>query len=890
MSAEVREVNHLEDASSQVRVDARRRYELLEDCRDMVVSRLARVISEALDRMSDELTATALKETRREAQQALLDAVSTVRQHRSAIEFSFRKSFSDVFERRMFDRADPGVEAPSSGELSLVGEDAINDRITVDRLVQRARSRLDPDEVLGVRARLAALLDREWFDENEHPAAPEAVFEALRRALDELEPPADVKAALLQAFEPHVSAHLNGVYSNVNERLKNNQILPRIKPRVVVGLPDGRRGGDGSEHAGHAAGGYPGNGQSGGGYGGGYGGGHGASAGFGHGSGGHGSSSYGSGGHGSGSYGSGSHGSGSRGASGGPGAAGGGAGAPGGGWAPLDGQVFDIGNPEALDELIRQISAGHPTARRSAARMLSDPSTFGMADLPMPNVEPPLIEALHAMQATPAMPGGAGGGGQLMTQLLDQARDKGSPLDQLTVEIVSLVFDYIYADRRLPDVVKQQLLRLQVVAVKAALLDRSFFARRQHPMRRLIDRITDMAVDPDADVASDSPLAAGIAEIVDWVIENFDRDLATFEEAMGRFDLLAHTEAERRALRMLEITREAERLEALSVAQEEARAEIALRIDPVTPAFVREFLYRWWSRALALARVDQDGVGLKVPPAVSAGGDKAAAAAAAIAADAGAGGSAGGSPGGSTATEARPAGDGTPSDAWTAALRTGEMLIWSVAPKAPDDIARLAALLPKLIGGLMQGLQQVGIDSAERERFFNELLQWHTRAIQDAKLNPSRPRPPTPTGVQLDADGSVRFQRAPAADGPATGVAAAAAASAAAPSSAPASGAPLTPARDAPLPMFSPGEERLDTLKRGDLIELLEADGARRVLKLAWISPTRKLFVLTRFPDVGRSLSRAELAGLFDSGRARLADGETALDRAIDAVAQTEPA
>src|SRR5690606_33146310 len=116
--------------------------------------------------------------------------------------------------------------------------------------------------------------------------------------------------------------------------------------------------------------------------------------------------------------------------------------------------------------------------------------------------------------------------------------EKGSALDQLTVEIVSMVFDYIYADRRLPDAVKQQLLRLQVVAVKAALIDRSFFARRQHPMRRLIDRISEMAIDPDADVGAGSGLVAGVAETVDWIIEHFESDLATFEEAMRRLDLL----------------------------------------------------------------------------------------------------------------------------------------------------------------------------------------------------------------------------------------------------------------------------------------------------------------------------------------------------------------
>src|SRR5690606_23378373 len=418
---------------------------------------------------------------------------------------------------------------------------------------------------------------------------------------------------------------------------------------------------------------------------------------------------------------------------------------------------------------------------------------------------------------------GAASDGQLLGKLLDQARDKGSPLDQLTVEIVSLVFDYIYADRRLPDPVKQQLLRLQVVAVKAALLDRSFFARRQHPMRRLIDRISDMATDPDADVGPESGLIAGIAETVDWIIENFDSDLATFEEAMRRFDLLAEAEAQRRAARLAEIAREAERLEALSVAQEAAQAEIALRIDPVTPAFVREFLGRWWSRALAHARVDGDDA----------------------------------------------------DTAWNDSLRTGELLIWSVAPKLPEDIARLASLLPRLIQGLMKGLGVVGIEQSERERFFNELLQWHTRAIQDAKLNVGRPKPAVPAALQMTSDGTLRFEaRGDAADAQALP-----------------HGASADP-RDGAEPAFASGrsEARVNALQRGDLVELTELDGTRQTLRLAWISPSSKLYVLTRFPDIGRSLSRRELVGLFESGRARRAEAESALDRAIEAIAQPEAA
>lgn len=787
MPADLRETTSVIDDDTATTVDPRRRFELLEDCREMVVSRLARVIGEALDRIGEELTATALKETRREAQQALLDAVSLVRVHRSAIELRFRQSFSEVFERRMFDRAAPASVAQATGELSLVGDDAIDSRIAVDRMVQRSRGKLDPGEVLGMRARLAALLDRDWFEENEHPASPEAVFEALRHTLDELAPATEVRSALLQAFEPHVSANLNQVYSSVNERLVSNRILPRIKPRVQT-TPGARRADRAAEAAGAS----------------------GATAA---------TASW----AGAGPW----HAEPGEFAGGRPAGIGeidfaGGTGAPAGAGGGAPGGPPGL---EAFTNLIRQISAGQPSARRSAARMLSDPGTFGMADLPMPSVEPPLIEALHTMQSAP--PVAEAGSAPLATRLLDHARDKGSALDQLTVEIVSLVFDYIYADRRLPDVIKQQLLRLQVVAVKAALIDRSFFARRQHPMRRLIDRISDLATDPDADATPRSTLATGIAGIVDWIIENFDSDLATFEEAIDRLDLLEHTEEERRAARMVELTREAERLEALTLAQEEARAEIALRIDPVTPAFVREFLYRWWSRALAHARVDG----------------------AAAAAN------------------------------WSDSLHASELLIWSVSPKEPEDIAKLAALLPRLIGGLMKGLKSVGIEPAERERFFNELLQWHTRAIQEAKLGPGRPRAAasaaTPGSMAASAAVPLQGKGVESPVAPVRDEAAAQAAST---------------ARERPLPLPSADEARVEALVRGDLVEVREADGTQRILKLAWISPTRKLYVLTRFPDIGRSLSRAELIGLFESGRARRVDPESTLDRAIDAIAQPEAA
>lgn len=782
-------------------IEPRRRLELLKDCRDVVLSHLTRFIAEALDRLSVELTITAMKEAGRETQQALLDALSLVRVHRNDIEYGFRQSVAEIFERRLFHndaRPEPAKE-PEGEELSLVPDEEVETRIALERLVRRSRGRLDPDEVLGIRARLAALLDREWFDEDDHPVSPSIVFEALQRSLDDLSPAVEVRSALLQAFEPHVTASLNNVYVTVNERLRSERVLPKIRPPSVAPVPESGRATSGTGGASASIG---------------------PAGSFGPGA----AGSAGSAGSGAGNaraFGPGATGNAFADATLGRGRTG-----PGGEavFGPYAAPGFD-GDPlsampaagadlagDPFAELMRRIAMDQPAARQSAARMLADPGTFGMADLPMPAVEAPLIQALHTMQSAPVPAAGAQGGGQaLAAQLLDEARSKGSSLDQLTVEIVSLVFDYIYNDRRLPDVVKQQLLRLQVVAVKAALIDRSFFARRQHPMRRLIDRISDLATDPDADLGDDSSLAAGIAEIVDWILVNFDDDLATFEDAMKRIDHLAHAENERRATRLAELTRAAERLDALGVAEEEASTEIALRIDAVTPAFVREFLYHTWTRALAHARVDGE----------CGGAD------------------------------------------WSASLHTAELLIWSVAPKVPEDIARLASLLPRLIGALVKGLQGIGLEQSLRERFLNELLQWHTRAIQDAKLNTTRTVPGTPGAVRMSEDGTLRF------DAPRPGEARPG----------------VRPMSYASRAVENPS---VDSLERGAMLSIDEDDGTNNTFRLAWISPTRKLYVLTRFPDVGRSYSRSELITLFASGRARQVEAHRTVELAIDAIARPE--
>src|SRR5690606_19655496 len=97
-------------------------------------------------------------------------------------------------------------------------------------------------------------------------------------------------------------------------------------------------------------------------------------------------------------------------------------------------------------------------------------------------------------------------------------------------------------------------------------------------------------------------------------------------------------------------------------------------------------------------------------------------------------------------------------------------------------------------------------------------------------------------------------------------------------------GEPL-PTRAAEAPVSPDIARQLGDLRRGDTLELLEPDGSRRRLRLSWVSPTRRLFVLTRHPEVARPVERAELARWLATGRARLADAETTVERTIATIA-----
>jgi len=163
------------------------RPDLLDACRTLIIDRLGQVIAQALSSIGEALTAQAMQHEDAEQRALMLDAAMLVRAHATEIEAGFRSRFLELFEARLHRGAKPeATDATASPrELSLVSDDSLSDTLQLSRLAQRAAGGLDPEQVLGIRARLAALIDRDWFDERRHPASADAVFESLFPARSE---------------------------------------------------------------------------------------------------------------------------------------------------------------------------------------------------------------------------------------------------------------------------------------------------------------------------------------------------------------------------------------------------------------------------------------------------------------------------------------------------------------------------------------------------------------------------------------------------------------------------------------------------------------------------------------------------------------------------------
>ena len=198
---------------AQARLSPKESAEVLTGCRDLALERITNALSGMLDKVEDELFALAEKTIDRDAQNVYLDARAKTRGKRKVLETSFRQYFVEMFNRKVRGET-ASLALGSGGELSLVGEDELEESLAVEEMTRKMRSACEA-ELNALGQRMGFLLERPGLEDDANPISPATVVAALKQACAQLEADFKVRLALLRQLEQHAIEDLQRVYHEI---------------------------------------------------------------------------------------------------------------------------------------------------------------------------------------------------------------------------------------------------------------------------------------------------------------------------------------------------------------------------------------------------------------------------------------------------------------------------------------------------------------------------------------------------------------------------------------------------------------------------------------------------------------------------------------------------
>ncbi len=773
---------------------------VINDCRDIALKRITEVLSKTFDTIEDELFEMAEKSIDRTAQNLYLDARAQAREKRGAIAIAFKKQFLSFFEKKM--NGDHGTkktvaEGYNMLELSLVGDDDLEEKLAVEAIAKRLTNNCD-DELRAVSQRLGFLMLEPELKDEANPISPDTIVKALQIACEQMTSGYQAKLTVMRMVEAGMAKEMLGVYRDINTHLVSRHVLPQIRPTYHRPQASGSRTTPSSNNV--------------------------ASAGVASASippqtandlfatlqqliAGAGVTNLSPTNAGMGLFGAttSAH----------------------AGTAQDTGSITSTGLISALTDIQQQLMAGRAETAQFAAML--NLQNFVPGETPNSSLN-------------------------FLREIKQQAVATGSnQVDAMTIDIIAMLFDYVFEDKAIPDSVKALLAKLQIPVLKVAIMDKSFFSLKTHPARRLLDMLAEASVCFAGQASKEDPLYQQIEMIVSRIHDEFSTDVTLFADMLAEFEAFL-------------VVRE-------SISED--RAEQSARA-------LHESEKREMARMIAIDETDRRATETKLPVAVSAmlRGPWA------------------------RVLERVYIRDGGRTENFATFLEAADDLIWSVTPKTDQEQRKqLVVMLPTLLKSLREGMEIAAVEQQERERFFAALVDCHAAAVKaglrgesvtpliqasqsteetaplfEKLINEEKVREAalkntnrsgiariqfTDTGVEIEeivAGGKV-------------GVADSKDAQFAGPAVASADAASFD--LDQPMPV----------LKRGAWLEFIQAGGSKIRAKLTWVSPLKGVYLFTN-PGASEALSITPdvLEAQFKRGLARLIEESSLIDRAVDSL------
>ena len=519
--------------------------ELLNAVRSIANRRLQQWVGNAFEHVDDALFDLAEKAENNAAQMHYFDGMREVRKRRPAVERHFLGAISRSLGEMTHPLQQPSAGAPAipgTVELSLVADNELEESLAITSMIGKNESRLARD-LFAVNQRLSVICGGHKIDDASNPVAPAALAQAFRQALHELSADMRVKLIIFKLFDRYLLSSLEELYQEINTELARAGVLPHLRHEIARGAS--AKTATTSSHA-----------------------------------------------------------------------------------SAQPASATTENGEEAGDipsDLLQTLHALFSARRGSAG--INAGSAGGMHAIPtgpLPSANE-LLGALSVLQSQIASAGPLPFAqpddaaelsrevmqlkGQLLSQIGALRGERPShvaTIDEDTIDLVGMLFEFILEDRNLPAEMQVMLARLQIPYLKAAILDRKLFAHRQHPARRLLDCLAEQAKGWSEESDRDRRLHDKVKSVVEQLLHEFDDDMGIFERLLNDLQQFQDVNKRRSELaeqRVAESTRGREKLEQ---ARRRAAREILDRIgDRKLPPLVHGVLARAWANHLVLTLLRQ---------------------------------------------------------------------------------------------------------------------------------------------------------------------------------------------------------------------------------------------------------------------------------------------
>lgn len=408
-----------------------------------------------------------------------------------------------------------------------------------------------------------------------------------------------------------------------------------------------------------------------------------------------------------------------------------------------------------------------------------------------------------------------------------------SHLEAVTIDIVAMLFDFIFNDKNIPTGVKALVGRLQIPVLKVAMLDQTFFGNRNHPARRFLDEISEICLRWGGNIDQQDPFFVTLERLIDRIQNEFESDIEIFSRTLDELHAFINEHENEEEVTVKIVADAAARKEREKTAWEQANSAVRLAVMEPMPEVIADFFREHWVQVLqkiALAE-SQD------------------------------------------------------SPAWMDAIKLMSDLAQSVIPKKkPEERMALISALPPLLSRVNRGLDLVNTDKADRRPFFDALVALHTAALKGEPLAASRSpqkKPAAPESKNEVVNAPLTMPPPPRPEGDlvitrtvANGVEVEEVTLVGA--------KPVWRANDRDV------ARQIADLKRGDWVEFQQEDGSSARERLTWISPQRHILVFSNHRAAKAiSIAPDALARLIREGQAAIVSDKPIFERAMDGVLES---